>query len=246
MSRLAGRRVALTRSAEGNARWAPRLAERGAVPVSCDQLVHEPCEGNAEGLRLLLPHADWLVPVSERAVRATLALGGEGCLAGRRVACVGEATAAAARAAGAEVELIAPEGTARSLAEALLARALPDEVSLALVARNGRPDLEEAFEAAGRRLASLAVHATLAAPTARPLPEVDAVLFASPSAVEVTLDLGPLPAGALVVAIGPTTAAALETASAPVHAVAATRDLEGCLEALESALPPAREPSTGS
>ncbi len=246
MSRLAGRRIALTRSAEGNARWAARLRELGAEPVCCDQLEHRPCEGNAEGLRLLLPHAGWLVPVSPRAVEATLALGGADCLEGRRVACVGEGTARAARAAGARVELVAPGGTARSLAEALLERALPDEVSLALVAQDGRPDLEEAFEAAGRRLASLAVHATAAAPTARALPPVDAALFASPSAALVTLAAGPLPPGALAIAIGPTTAEALRGAGVPVAAEARTRDLDGLVEALESVLPTASEPTPGS
>ena len=246
MSRLSGMRIALTRSAEGNASWAERLGELGAQPVCCDQLEHLPCEGNKEGLRLLLPHAEWLVPVSPRAVEATVELAGADCLSGRRVACVGQATAEAARAVGASVELVAPGGTARSLAEALLERAMPDEVSLALVARDGRPDLEEAFEAAGRRLASLAVHATHAAPTARALPDVDAVLFASPSAVEATLARGPVPSGARVVAIGPTTAEALAAAGTPAHAVVATRDLAGLLAALESVLPSPDEHSPGS
>ena len=244
MARLDGVRIAITRSAEDNAEWSERLTSLGAEVVALDYLEFQVCEGNVQGLRLLLPHADWLVFASPRAVRFTRELAGDLDLGGTPAACVGPKTAEAARAAGCRVELVAEDATARGLARELLARTGTDQVALHLAARDGRPELEEAFEAAGGRLASLAVYATEPVSTPPPLPPVHAVLFASPSAVRVAASAGGVPEGTRVLSIGPTTSAALREAGLPVHAEAQTRDLDGLLAVLESSASPGLEHST--
>ncbi len=244
MARLDGVRIALTRSAEDNAVWAARLNALGAEVACLDYLEYVASGGNIEGLKLLLPHADWLVFASPRAVRFTLELAAGLDLGAKPAACVGAATAAAARAAGCRVELVARDATARGLARELLERTGKDEVALHLAARDGRSDLEDAFAEAGARLASLAVYSTEPAANPVPVPAVDAVLFASPSAVAVAASAGGVPPQTRVLSIGPTTSAALREARLPVHAEAATRDLDGLLAALESSAAPQHEQSS--
>lgn len=241
MARLDGVRIALTRSAEDNALWAEHLTALGADVVSLDYLEFVACEGNVEGFGLLLPHADWLVFASPRAVRFTRELAGDLDLGAKPAACVGAATAEAARAAGCRVELVSSEATARGLARELLERTGKDEVALHLAARDGRSDIEDAFNEAGARLATLAVYSTEPAAEPAPVPAVDAVLFASPSAVRIAARAGGIDARTRVLSIGPTTSAALREAGLPVHAEATTRDLDGLLAALESSAAPKHE-----
>jgi len=215
----------------------------GAVAIDwpCIQtrLLHE----GATRLVQLFHGADWIAVASKRALAALVELGPQLELAGKRWACVGPATAAAARKAGATDVLVAQGGTARCLAQDLLGQLRPGQRVLLLGAAAGRPDFAQAFEEAGAPLDELALYETLrrAPAPASALEKVDAIFFASPSAVHGCFQSGTLGQrsaahAALAISIGPSTSAALFEYDVPVAAEALERDLGGLLEALQAAL----------
>ncbi|HVY63362.1 MAG TPA: uroporphyrinogen-III synthase, partial [Gammaproteobacteria bacterium] len=185
------RRVLLTRSEEDNAEWAPRLADRNAVPVALPCIHCERIDTPAlrAGLAAAGADADWLAFTSRRGVEAFAALHPQ-ALPRAHVAVVGAATAAAARERLGRVDLVGGDGTATGLG-ATLARdgdlKNRPRVLLAL-AENAGDTLERALTAAGARCTRFNVYRTVPAPpaaTKRALSALgaDNVIFASPTAV---------------------------------------------------------------
>jgi len=180
-----------------------------------------------------------------------------------RVAVVGMATAAACRRAGIDVALVGDAGTALGLVEQLHA-AVPvrlstgahpgdatgpdDHAPLALFPRAdiARPDLPDGLRAAGWQVDEVVAYRTTSlAPGADVVAAfadgVDAVTFASPSAVRALVDgldaaSRERLAAAAAVCIGPTTAAEATAAGLTVAAVARERSTDGFVAAVLGAL----------
>ncbi|ADD28161.1 uroporphyrinogen-III synthase [Meiothermus ruber] len=166
----------------------------------------------------------WWLFTSVAAVRAVLEL--RGSLPGRALGAVGRATQQALEEAGGRVDLVAPEETAESLAEAFLALRPFGFVGLPQGNR-ARPVLAQRLREAGYVVRSVVVYQTqtLPWPSDGPVPEL--VLLTSPTGVEAL----PEAVGRKVhlLALGPTTAAALSERGFP-HTVVPRPSVEAVLE----------------
>ncbi len=233
---LFGRRVLVLRAEVQRASLTERLARAGAVPVQVPLLALEAC-GEPERLREL--RADWVVFGSANAVHFAAAW----LPVGVRTACVGEATARAARERGLEVALLPPEGALPvDLAGLLLAHG-PGLRVLLPRAEQGRDELASALAEGGAEVEPVVVYRNVEPPDAPArLREAldagaDAVLLTSPSTVErlagiLGADLARRMEEVLLVAIGPTTAAALR-AHGLAGLVAERPSEQGLVAALE-------------
>jgi len=249
---LFGRRVLVPRAEEQAGGLALELRRRGAEPVAVPLLELRPASDPA-ALAAALARAsqyDWIVYTSANALR--LAAVSPGALGGAKIACIGAATARAARAAGLPVEVV-PEGesTPQRLAEALAARApLAGARVLFPRAEKAREALVRELEARGARVDAVEAYRTRlpegapAALAAALEGGIDAVAFTSPSTVEhffALLDVAlarELLARVRFACVGPTTAAALEAAlggRAARVCVAERQDMEALVAALERA-----------
>ena len=257
MDRMTGQRVLITRAAEDCAAWASRLADAGAVPLMLPCIECHPIREPNIRARLAgaLPNTDWLVLTSRRGaevMRQTIdaivwSPADKDAMAAIRIAAVGPATAAAAASLPGQVELVAPSGTARSLAEALAARLHtvtaggPPRVRprcLIAVAENAGNILEKNLKQAGADCLRVDVYRTQpAAPTTRKqaLSELgaDKILLASPSAVKGLVNRLEIDAAAEILTIGPSTTRAAHAAGLTVTAEAARPSLEGLMEAMQ-------------
>ncbi|WP_223299744.1 uroporphyrinogen-III synthase [Meiothermus taiwanensis] len=150
----------------------------------------------------LTPLADcrWWLFTSVSAVRAVLELGGG--LQGRALGAVGRATQQALEEAGGRVDLVAPEETAESLAEAFLAQRPFGFVGLPQGNR-ARPVLAQRLREAGYVVRSVVVYQTQPVPWPPELPVPELVLLSSPSAVEALPEA--VGRQAHLLALGPTT-----------------------------------------
>jgi uroporphyrinogen-III synthase len=244
MNDLAGRTVLITRAEEDAQKWAAQLAARGARAVVFPCIAGEAMrdENTAQELGAALDGADWLVLTSVRGVHGVAELVGARRAADVALAVVGEATAAAARRVLGRVDLVAPDGTSRSLGEAL-ARTLRDELRtesarvVAAGAESAREDLEEALSPLGVRVQRVAVYRTVPAPPQEPREDIaalgiDTIFLASPSAVTGLLARAVVPDGVHIITIGPTTSEAARDAGLTVHGEAAGRGLEAMIEAM--------------
>ncbi|MGH7504719.1 MAG: uroporphyrinogen-III synthase [Longimicrobiales bacterium] len=161
----------------------------------------------------------------------------------RRVAAVGPATAAAAKAAGFTVAAV-PELQVGSAVAGALQSIAPLAGSRVLWPRAAaaRRELADALRAAGARLDEVeayrteldtAMAVTLAQSVARG--EVDALTFTSPSAIRAyAAGGGSVVAATVVAVIGPTTAAAARAAGLPVHLEPGEHTTAALIEALRA------------
>ena len=257
MDRVTGQRVLITRAAEDCAAWASRLADAGAAPLMLPCIECRPIRDPAVEARLAaaLPNTDWLVLTSRRGAEALSQLiaplpwspAEKAAMATIRIAVVGPATAAAAASLPGQVVLVAPSGTARSLAGVLAAR-LRDRTAagppnagprcLIAVAENAGNILQETLEQAGGNCLRLNVYRTMPAPpgnSKKALSELgaDKILLASPSAVTGLLNRLEMDAAAEVLTIGPSTTRAARAAGLTVTAEAARPSLDGLMEAMQ-------------
>jgi uroporphyrinogen-III synthase len=260
---LAGRGILITRSEEDCAEWAGEIERRGARPVLLPCIHCEPLDTPElrTALASALEKADWVVLTSRRGVEACVRLRAPrdatrrgdtattsaararvapGALSRRtRVAVVGDATAAAARAAFGRVDLVGG-GTAAALGSALAADtrlARGARVVLALAANAGDA-LERALAAAGARCTRFDVYRTVPAPPAarkRALSSLGAerVVLASPSAASGFVHQVDLDVPVAIYTIGPSTTAAARALGLDVTAEAREPSLEGILEAMQ-------------
>lgn len=233
---LSGCSIVLTREREANAELAAMLHEAGAHVEICPLIRIVPPEDDAairKATRSLNDYR-WIVLTSSNAVRPWLA----GCSA--RVACVGEATARAARKAGARVALVSAVASAAGLMNKLA-----PEISAGDRVLWPRGELAPMAIKDGLRKLGAVVDDPIAY---RNLPDaegaremcrliraggVQAVAFASASAVNVAAGAC---ADALssvhVYVIGPATAGAAAKAGLKIHGQAADASARGLAEAI--------------
>lgn len=217
---------------------AAKLTERGAtvshVPLIA---VAEPADGGAALNDALsrLAEFDWLVVTSpagsERVLTAALAAPGV------RIAAVGTATAGVLEAAGRPVDLIPPVQRARELADAFVAQAASPQRVLIAQADIAAPTLADDLRRAGHDVTVVTAYRTVSLePDRSAIAGIDAVLFASGSAVEGWCRAFGTDAPPIAVAIGPTTAAAANRLGLKLSGVAADHSLDGLVTELERQL----------
>ncbi len=226
---FAGKRIVITRAAAHAAVAGRALAERGGVPIYLPTIEIAPA-ADPDPLDDALRNAhtfDWIAFTSANAVRAVgeqlaqLGLTVE-ALRGPALAAIGPATATALSGLGLSTSVLPDEAVAEALAAAL------GEVAgrrvLLPQADRARPQLAETLSAAGAQVTTVTAYRTLPVmPDANALAElergVDAVTFASPSAVDGWAALR-LPMPSVVACIGPTTAEAARAAGLTAQVVA--------------------------
>jgi len=237
---LRGRTVAVTRGqASGEDALTSGLRALGATvfPAPAVALSDPTSFEELDGALRALQDFEWVVFASANAVERTCdrmaALGIErGRLASRRLAAVGSATADRLGL------LVRPPDLVPELARGeALAGALADRVGgrrvLVPRAEEGRPELVEGLVRAGALVTAPSAYRTVEASPALLEPlraalearSLDAVTFASPSAVRAVLAIPGVRAvleGVLIAAIGPTTRAALESQGLAVAVVPQT------------------------
>ncbi len=243
MGEVRGRTILVTRGRENGEAWATELAARGAHPVVFPCISCEPIRDaeTAASLEQALEDAEWLVLTSVRGVHGVAELVGARRAASVSIAVVGEATAEAARAAIGRVDLVSPEGTGRSLGDAL-ARAIRDALRagearvVVAGAENPRHDFAEALGPVAAGVTRVAVYRTVSASPRRPRQDlgelaIDTIFLASPSAVRGLLARAEVPEDVRIVTLGPSTSAAVRDAGLRVDAEASERSLEAMIEA---------------
>jgi len=231
---LGGRTVVVTRDEDADGPVSLAIRQRGGQPLVIPLVRHStpdystPMEDAARALTA--GGFDWLVLTSSRGVEALatvltrLGLQPGGCA----TACVGEATASAARDAGFNVALVPGDALAEALAASLIARGISGRRLLYPRADKAAPALAERLRAAGATVVDPVAYCTTgesdSADVRRLLGtrRVDAIVFCSPSAVESLAGLEPetrarLLQGAVVASIGPRTSAALRAAGVEPH-----------------------------
>ena len=224
--------VLLTRPEGENRGLATRLAVAGIASQELPCIRIEPLADPAplRDALLALTADDLLVITSRAGARAVaVALGGQVCAA--PAAVVGPATGAACRAAGLRVVFSpsVPSGTA-------LAEQLPLPRGAVLLARSDRAAAEPAaiLRSRGAIVGEVVAYRTVALPVDR-VPAADAVVFASPSAVEGFAAAKARPGVAIAIAIGPTTADRVR-ALLGTEPIVATPDDEVITHTIQSAL----------
>jgi uroporphyrinogen-III synthase/uroporphyrinogen III methyltransferase/synthase len=252
---LAGRRVAVTR-AGGDDALSRRLRELGAEVLEAPSIALAPPASFDEldaALRAL-GDTDWIAFASASAVERTVVRAAQlgiarAELARPRLAAVGRATAERLSQLVRSPDLVPGEARGEALAAALAPEVRGRRV-LVPRAQEGRPELVEGLAGAGAVVVAPAAYRTVAAPPealaplARALNEraVDAVLFASPSAVRsVAAALGvsaPLLGQVLLAAIGPTTATELRAHGFAAILQPTTASADALAEAVAAQLGP--------
>jgi uroporphyrinogen-III synthase/uroporphyrinogen III methyltransferase/synthase len=256
IARLDRRTVVVTRGKAGEDALSARLLELGARVRELPSIAFAPPADPAPFDAALrdLGAFDWVVFASATAVERTLervrALGLDpAALARPGLAAVGPATAARLAREVRAPDVVPAEAKGDAMAAALAPRVRGRRVLLPRPA-DGRPELLDGLLAAGAAVTAVEAYRTVPAPAEALLPlagwiaagDVDAVAFASPSAVKaVVAALGvraDLLAGVLLAAIGPTTSEALRSAGLPVGAEPASHTGRDLAEAIAARLGP--------
>jgi uroporphyrinogen-III synthase len=236
MSRLDGVRIALTRPDAGE--LGERLAALGAIVVHVPLIeIGDAADGGAALREVLdrLDGFDWLVVTSANGARRVGAAARQHPAV--RLAAVGP-TSAAVLAAGAERPVDLVPTVAR--AEGLLAEFPPAPAAVLLVqADRARRLLADGLERVGHRVESVTAYRTV---SRRPTPDeleqlgdVDAVVFASGSAVAGWVDALGTTVPAVVVALGPVTAEAARSRGVTVSHVAGAPEAAAVADLLAAA-----------
>lgn len=248
---LSGRRVLVTRMRDQAATLSRLIADCGGEPVEIPLIETVPPEDWAPLDRVIaqLPSYRWLVLTSANGMkfffRRLEELGLDArALAGVRVACVGEATAAALRARGLLADLTPSQFLGKALVEPLIAGSAPGDRVLMPRGDLAADDLPSGLREAGLHVDDVVAYRTVpAAGEAGGLERLlvagglDAITFASSSAVRNLHDVlgGQTLAylGETVIAcIGPSTAETARALGLPVHVEARRHTIEGLVDAL--------------
>lgn len=240
MQHIARKRILLTRAPDDNRPWVDRLHSLGAepIPFPCIRIEEQSLPANWQAH---LDDSHWIVFTSRRAVILFASQLQHRTLAAHQIAAVGPTTRAACIDRFGRCELNAPQGTAASLAAALLPKLVPSAGVLLPGAADPRPELAQAISAAGARPLALPLYAThptttISTPTDFSRAHLDAILYASPTAVQGAANTASIPSDIPAACIGPTTATAARAAGHTNTTTAATRDLDGLLRSLEDLL----------
>jgi uroporphyrinogen-III synthase/uroporphyrinogen III methyltransferase/synthase len=256
MARLDGRTVVVTRGNGDSDALGDRLRALGASVRELPSIAIGPPEswGPLDDALRALDGFDWVIFASGNGVDRTLERMAAldvpvAALAARKLAAVGPATALRLARGVRAPDLVPGEAKGEALAAELAPRVRGRKVLLPRAA-DGRPELPRGLAAAGALLTAPDAYRTVPAPaeTLRPLAgwiaggEIDAVTFASPSAVKaVTGALGPEREAlrkVLLSVIGPTTAAALRDAGFEVGAMPSEYTAPALAEAIAARLGP--------
>lgn len=253
--RLDGRRVAVTRGKRGEDPLTVRLRELGAQVLDVPAIAAAAPESwdEFDSAAQDLSQYDWIAFASATAVDATLsrivALGMPPPPVGTRLAAVGKATAQRLQERLRAPDLVPESATGAALAEAMAPQVRGRRVFVPRAAE-GRPELLEGLAEAGADVVSAPCYRTVAAPAIALAPlgealldgKVDAVAFASPSAVKsVVAALGPraeLLGRCALAAIGPTTADAIRECGLAVAVTPGTATAAALADAIARHLGP--------
>lgn len=212
--------VLVTRDVEDAPKTAERLRRAGFGAVTAPLIERRADDAALAAAIAATPAPDLLLLTSAFAARQIGRLGARLLTAGR-VACVGPATADAARAAGLKVDLVPKEATGAALVGEL--GELSGRVVLYPRAADALPSTREALERAGAVVRDVVTYGTAAAAqgaaSLAAAGPVDVVLLASPSTVRAYVAArAAVPAhGSPVVApIGATTGEACRVAGLPI------------------------------
>ena len=244
---LAGKRILITRPAEGAQDFAQKLRDLGAEPLLLPTIALVPPEDWGPVDRALgqLDRYDWVIFTSANGVRFALArlqaLGLSVELLQRvRIAAIGPATAQALREHGLSVDFMPSKYVAEAIADGL--GDVCGQRILLLRADIARRELRERLQAKGAHVDEIAVYRTQPA-TLKPeeveqlfQQGIDIVTFTSASTVQALLKLlgakRDLLDGVIVACIGPITARAAEEAGLQVHIVAREHTIDGLISAI--------------
>lgn len=254
-SRLAGKRILITRAAAQSEALARELASRGAHAILRPLIRIAPPEDFApfDAALLNLHRFDWLFLTSQNAVSAiadraaALKISLPLATQGLQIAAVGPATAGAAEESCLTVAYIAQKHQGTALADELAAQ-LPGKHVFLPRSDRANPDLPNRLRQIGAQATDVVAYRTLpetentgAVPSSNQNP--DAILFFSPSAVRAFAEqsqtaaflsepaqIQPQP---LVLAIGPATAAALRACGCQTVLQSPAATIESVLETLE-------------
>lgn len=242
MEHVSGKRLLVTRALDDNGPWVERLISLGAEPVPFPCISIVPLELSA-GWADALEASSWVAFTSHRSVQLFADLLGEGNLAAHQIAAVGPTTAAACVDRFGRCDLTSNDGTGKGLAEALAPKLTPGAVVLLPGAADPSPELAKKLEQGGSEPVPLPLYVTR--PTAASVERVDftradldAVLFASPSAVSGCFATANIPTDLPAACIGPTTTEAARAAGLTSISTSDSRDLDGLLIALQEPLTP--------
>lgn len=240
MTRLAGRKILLTRGAEDSADWADVLAGEGASPIVFPCIATEPFDDPqlAAAIAEAIQKAEWIIFTSRRGVDALAALFGTDLPTSVKIAAVGKATAESCVARFGNVHHIGG-GTAESLGAELAndpSIRAGAHCLLALAANAGRL-LERLLSGAGASVARYHVYRVVPiepSGSKRSLSalDCDTVILASPSAVTGFDNQVNVDTAAQFVTIGPSTSAAVRALDWNVAAEAKEPSLSGIIESM--------------
>lgn len=254
---LAGRTIAVTRGEKRNDPLAVRLRELGAHVLEVPSIAFAPpvsYEPLDEALREL-SRFSWAVFASATGVERTLQRAAELRIGAEdwapvKLAAVGPATAERLALELRVPDLVPAEARGSALADAL-APLVAGRAVLVPRAEEGRPELVEGLLRARAEVCAPVAYRTVALEPEALLPlaealqrgEIDAVAFASPSAVRSVLAaLGPGAARILgrvvLAAIGPTTSGALRAAGLDAAVEPPTYTVPALADAIASRLGP--------
>lgn len=250
------KKVVITRSSKGNIELAARLSELGFEPVSIDTIEFLPPKdwSTVDASLLGLGEFDWLLFTSatgaeffgQRMKELSLSVRWEGRPA---VAAVGDKTRAALQRAGVDVDFVPSVYLTKALADEL-----PSDLGkriLMLRADIGDPEAAAALMRRGFEVRDVTIYRTSqvtaggSEAASSSLKDADAVVFASPSAVEAFVGrLGPtateqaLARRLTAICIGPVTAKAAKERGFGLTVTSKTHTTEGLLESLRSVASP--------
>ena len=226
--------MVITRPEADAAPLASRLQSLGATPIVVPTIRIEYADPAPLDRALsTIKDYDWIIFTSRHGVAAVFRR--TGTIGGPRVAAIGPATAAELERHGVRPDMIPDE----FVAEAILQK-LGDVAGKKILlprADIARRAIAETLRERGAAVDDIAVYYTRPATDERPdLAGVDAVTFASSSAVKNFLAAGPMPQGARVVCIGPVTAATARECGLEVTEVASDYTEDGLVAALIAAM----------
>ncbi|MBN9414573.1 MAG: uroporphyrinogen-III synthase [Candidatus Eremiobacteraeota bacterium] len=236
---LYGQRIALTREPSQALELQQRLEELGAEVLLCPVLCFvEPDDGEPLGRALeALETFDWVVFTSPNGVRTffeALRREGDARRLGRaRLAAIGPGTARALALQGLKADLVPTESVAEGLLEAFSGEEMQGRRVLIPRAQEAREVLPEGLRARGAEVVVAPCYKTVMPEPPPGLESVDRVVLMSSSAVRHFRQI--CDGDPECVCIGPITAASARQAGFTRILQAEQFDLEGVIEALQSA-----------
>lgn len=238
---LRGRRVVVTRPRDASHELSQRLSAMGAEVITAPLIRIRRCEPRERAWAERLAEFDWIVFTSRHGVRGfRTALESVGldarAFAGARIAAVGPTTARELAHWGLRADLVPHEHRGEALTEALLHVDPPPRRALFPCGTLALETVPQRLRAAGVDVERLRVYETLLEPAPASLSAelergVDAVLFASASAVRAFHAGGAELRGAAAVCIGPTTGREVRRLEVGTPVTARAHSDEGLVEA---------------